>query len=117
MARHFKSAATAPRHFKAGVLDHLTPAAGDVLTGHAAWDPHGASGTYHAPEASEVAFGAVVGTTTGTYQLTATTQAADAAILEAQKDHAHQRRGRRRQRAKRSCAIQRRQQRVARWVR
>jgi hypothetical protein len=87
MARHFKSAATAPRHFKAGVLDHLTPAAGDVLTGHAAWDPHGASGTYHAPEASEVAFGAVVGTTTGTYQLTATTQAADAAILEAQKDH------------------------------
>jgi hypothetical protein len=66
MARHFKSAATAPRHFKAGVLDHLTPAAANMLTGAAAWDPHGAAGTYHAPEVSEVQKGAVVGTTTGT---------------------------------------------------
>lgn len=45
MARHFKTAATSPRHFKAGVLDHLAPAAGDVVTGHKTWDPHGADGT------------------------------------------------------------------------
>ena len=52
MARHFKSAATSPRHFKTGVLDHLTPAAALVIVGTQAWEPHGANGTYVVPVAA-----------------------------------------------------------------
>lgn len=81
MVRRFRSASTTARVFKAGVLDQLVPAAGDVQAGNKTWRPNGAAGTLTLPAVSTVLVGIQYGAAgtefTGTLTIATTDDATE----------------------------------------